>query len=492
VVGIELRRLWVRNFKSLRDFSLDVSTRLNVVIGTNGSGKTALVEVFELWRDLIDYARGRVVNPFLKWWGYDRVVWRHDETLPIVLGLELFSTDPKLPRRVSYEVHITGSGGQFRILGEILETERDGISLRHDTFKGTLRIEMDTKLFGESRTEKGAKSRLDLFLINIRYGLTHRVYRDLIRDLRSLELKPGIAMFEIPFKHSLILDACRASDDVRRRAMATPLAFELMEAVKDSMTEIIRQMKEVIVKPVISTEGKGSDKLLIYALMWPALNLSASLLVDAWFMFCKFVNGFLVIKEVDHRAVRSPQRLERHERLAPDASNFVPFLFSVTGGRVSPALEEAVRYAMPDAGDCRLSFDVTTDGRVYLRLSTADGVSLSSAAMPSGVLKTLIVETALQAKPTVVVIDEFENSLHPELQQFLMDELRNSGTYVFLTTHSTVPLDYVKSPSEVVVLRLEGGETKAYRLREEAREKLKRYGLTLSELVLSGLLEPTG
>jgi predicted ATPase len=492
VVGIELRRLWVRNFKSLRDFSLDVSTRLNVVIGTNGSGKTALVEVFELWRDLVDYSRGRVVNPFLKWWGYDRVVWRHDETLPIVLGLELFSTDPKLPRRVSYEVHITGSGGQFRILGEILETERNGISLRHDTFKGTLRIEMDTKLFGKSRTEKGAKSRLDLFLINIRYGLMRRDNRDLIRDLQSLELKPGVAVFEIPFKYSLILDACRTSDDVWRRALATRLAFELMETVENSMTEILRQMKEVVVKPVISTEGKGSDKLLIYALMWLALNLSASLLVDAWFMFCKFVNGFLVIKEVDHRAVRSPQRLERHERLAPDASNFVPFLFSVTGGRVPPALEEAVRYSMPDAGDSRLSFDVTTDGRVYLRLSTADGVSLSSAAMPSGVLKTLIVETALQAKPTVVVIDEFENSLHPELQQFLMDELRNSGTYVFLTTHSTVPLDYVKSPSEVVVLRLEGGETKAYRLREEAREKLKRYGLTLSELVLSGLLEPTG
>jgi len=60
VVGLELRRLWVRNFKSLRDFSLDVSTRFNVVIGTNGSGKTALVEVFELWRDLVDYARGRL------------------------------------------------------------------------------------------------------------------------------------------------------------------------------------------------------------------------------------------------------------------------------------------------------------------------------------------------------------------------------------------------------------------------------------------------
>jgi predicted ATPase len=492
VVGIELRRLWVRNFKSLRDFSLDVPTRLNVVIGTNGSGKTALVEVFELWRDLVDYARGRVVNPFLKWWGYDRVVWRHDETLPIVLGLELFSADPKLPRRVSYEVNITGSGGQFRILGEILETERNGISLRHDTFKGILRIEMDTKLFGEFRTEKGHESLLDRLPTYMRYGLMGRAVRDLLRILPSLELKPGVAVFEIPFKYSLILDACRTSDDMQRGALATRLEFELMEAMKDVKTEILKQIKEVVVKPVISTEGKGSDNLLMRALMSLVLNLSASLLADAWFMFCKFVNGFLVIKEVNHRAVRSPQRLERHERLAPDASNFVPFLFSVTGGRVPPALEEAVKYAMPDAGDCRLSFDVTTDGRVYLRLSTADGVSLSSAAMPSGVLKTLIVETALQAQPTVVVIDEFENSLHPELQQFLMDELRNSGAYVFLTTHSTVPLDYVKSPSEVVVLRLEGGETKAYRLREEAREKLKRYGLTLSELVLSGLLEPTG
>lgn len=492
MVGIELRRLWVRNFKSLRDFSLDVSTRLNVVIGINGSGKTALVEVLELWRDLVDYARGRVVNPFLKWWGYDRVVWRHDETLPIVLGLELFSTDPQLPRRVSYEVHITGSGGQFRILGEVLETERNGISLRHDTFKGILRIEMDTKLFGEFRTEKGAERLSDRFPVYIRHGLMGVAVRDVIRNLRSLELKPGVAVFEIPFKYSLILDACRTGDYVWRGASATRLAFELMEAVRDAKTEILKQIKEVVVKLAISMEGKGGDYLLIRALMSLVLNLSASLLVDAWSMVCKFVNGFLVIKEVDHRAVRSPQRLERHERLAPDASNFVPFLFSVTGGRLPPALEEAVRYAVPDAGDCRLSFDVTTDGRVYLILSTADGVSLSSAAMPSGVLKTLIVETALQAKPTVVVIDEFENSLHPDLQQFLMDELRNSGTYVFLTTHSTVPLDYVKSPSEVVVLRLEGGETKTYRIREEAREKLKRYGLTLSELVLSGLLEPTG
>jgi hypothetical protein len=201
-----------------------------------------------------------------------------------VLGLELFSADPKLPRRVSYEVHITGSGGQFRILGEVLETERNGISLRHDTLNGKLRIEMDTKLFGEFRTEKGPESLLDRLPTYMRYGLMGTAVRDFLRILPSFVLKPGVAVFEAPFKYSLILDACRTGDDVRRGASATRLAFELMEAVRDAKTEILKQIKEVVVKPAISMEGKGSDYLLMCALMSLVLNLSASLLVDMWSM----------------------------------------------------------------------------------------------------------------------------------------------------------------------------------------------------------------
>jgi hypothetical protein len=44
--------------------------------------------------------------------------------------------------------------------------------------------------------------------------------------------------------------------------------------------------------------------------------------------------------------------------------------------------------------------------------------------------------------------------------------------------------------NEVVVLKLEGGETKAYRLGKEAEEALKKHKMTLSELFDSGLLEP--
>jgi AAA15 family ATPase/GTPase len=40
----ELERIWIRNFKSLKDFELSMPTKLLIVVGMNGSGKTALVE----------------------------------------------------------------------------------------------------------------------------------------------------------------------------------------------------------------------------------------------------------------------------------------------------------------------------------------------------------------------------------------------------------------------------------------------------------------
>jgi len=50
----ELERLWVRNFKSLKDLTLDMPAKLTVVVGVNESGKTALVEVFELLTYVLD------------------------------------------------------------------------------------------------------------------------------------------------------------------------------------------------------------------------------------------------------------------------------------------------------------------------------------------------------------------------------------------------------------------------------------------------------
>jgi predicted ATPase len=205
-------------------------------------------------------------------------------------------------------------------------------------------------------------------------------------------------------------------------------------------------------------------------------------------VFCNFLlKDVVVIADIDWKAVRGPQPkpFVRQIRLLPDASNFVPYLYAVTGGKIPDSLVEAVRYVMPDITGMWFEED---DGRLLLKFATEGGLVLDQTNAPSGVLKTLIVESALRADPMLVVVDEFENSLHPETQQFLMDEFRSHGVYAVLMTHSTVPLDYVKSPNEVVLLGLEGRETKARRLGRDVEERLKKSGLTLSELIWSGLL----
>ncbi len=116
-------------------------------MGPNGSGKTAIPEAFILLRDTLDYIRGRVVNPFQRWWGYRNVAWRHDEKLPVEIGVELdcsacsveelaeylealgvdvygswleIVTKSIRSRGLRYSLVVSGAGGGFHVLREKL------------------------------------------------------------------------------------------------------------------------------------------------------------------------------------------------------------------------------------------------------------------------------------------------------------------------------------------------------------------------------------
>ncbi|MFP3316399.1 MAG: AAA family ATPase [Caldivirga sp.] len=463
---VELRKFWVRNFKSLRDVTLEFPTRPTIIVGTNGSGKTALVEAFELLTSTIEWAMGRTTNPFLKWWGYDKVVWRHDENTPIILGLELeykdkeeclkeFCKKPlfepcKAPTRISYEIYITGKEGRFQILKENFRAQGNGLDVSIDTDKGELTVTMSKETF--EKIFKDVAPTLTLKSDSLRLSIKLKA---------AQEIKP------------LITDG----------ASYFILFNALFHVFKENLDDFVKIIHE-------QTTGKKVIKRSIYFLLEYFADYTAQHLSETINMVRNFINNITVIKDIDWKTIRNPQTLTRQDRLMPDASNFVPFLYTITEGNVPESLVVALKYAFIGVQDLRLSFGVTEDGRVFLKL-IADDVTLTPASIPSGVLKTLIIESLLHSGASLIVIDEFENSLHPELQQFLMDEFRSHNAFVILTTHSTVPLDYAKSVSEVVVLRLEGGETRVYRLKKEVEEELKRSRMTLSELFESGLLEPT-
>jgi predicted ATPase len=350
--------------------------------------------------------------------------------------------------KIFYEIYITGKGGRFQILKENLRAQGNGLDVSIDTDKEELTATISKEAFEEIFPSKTRK-------------LT----------LKSDSLRLSVKLRAIQEVMPLI------TKGVRR-----PMFFSIS---RNNMAHLVTTVQEKITGEEINELNISylAKDIIEYIIDYIELYL-----LEAINVVHNFINSITVVKDIDWKAIRSPQTLTKQGRLLPDASNFVPFLYTIAEGNVSESLMEALRYALVGAHDLRLGFSVTEDGRVFLKL-VADGVTLTPASIPSGVLKTLIIESLLNRAGTIV-IDEFENSLHPELQQFLMDEFRSRNAFVILTTHSTVPLDYAKSVNEVVVLKLEGGETKAYRLGKEAEEALKKHKMTLSELFDSGLLQP--
>jgi len=563
-----LEELWIKNFKSLKNFRMSMPSKLTIVVGANGSGKTALVEVFELLTYILEWARGLNPNPFLKWWGYSNVVSGHDEDLPITIGFKLKLDDIEgrickiksnivrdvvehswsmlKPMDIAYEVEVSGKGGRFRVLRESLSIISGNEVLEVDTARNSMTIVLDVageltytiELINILKDVYGKKEELKELLL--------RLLRGRIVKARSLEeLRRGVkevaTSIEVVRKFAPMLPTITEVFTLASTKLEFTCKMETTYSIFNKFIDIVKDVGGGTVDPqdrmlneleisilggrcleqleklisrrlVVNTSSPAYQQLvsenipvdtllnlvkdlIAKSMAGGVLSRVSHLLFMASAVVYGFIEGIAVVKSIDWRAVTSPQVLERSERLRPDASNFLQFLFTITGGSVGEDLREALRYSLPGYRDFNVVFEPTADGRVFMRL-VVDGLRLAPISIPYGVLKTLIIESLLKWEPSLLVVDEFENSLHPELQQFLLDEFRSSfrssGVNVIITTHSTIPLDYARSPDEVLVLKLENGETKAYRLGREVLGRLREKRLTLSELILSGLLRLEG
>ena len=198
----------------------------------------------------------------------------------------------------------------------------------------------------------------------------------------------------------------------------------------------------------------------------------------------EFFSRILILKlNIDE--IKRPSPLKKEEWLTVDGGNLNSVLYNIylKENRIPERIATILSYLFPNTN---IGFSVTEDQRVYLKIHE-DSLELPPVCIADGLYKLLAILSALELEPSLLIIDEIENSLHPKTLEMLLDELKSSDTTVIVTTHSPVVVDMIE-PEDLAIVEKIAGETKFRRIEnpEEIKKKLREAGITFSEGWLYG------
>ncbi|MGQ4915603.1 MAG: AAA family ATPase [Candidatus Asgardarchaeia archaeon] len=508
-IKVDVKKFWVRNFKSLKDFELDLE-KVNVLVGKNGSGKTNVIEALKLFKMIIDYFKGIEVNPFLEWWGYNNVVWKGNEHLQIIIGFDyvvefVSYNEKKWKTNARYEIVLTGIGGDFKILKEkitvpstieLINTPQSmeiilGENAKTDiTFNSSEYFIADKidSLYEPFRNRKN-KAVFEKELID---ELNH-LFKEVVNQIvNGLKLKSSNSIFFLKeiantykfFPYEEEIDWY--IDFVYGEVIYATLVNKIRSLLEDS--RFYTNFK--ILYEIFEYAKSHKNSILIQKLINITLHAVTKLLMKSVYSVVgaiigahNIANKLIILKKLDYKSIRDPIKLRREDILAEDGSNLTAVLYSMGKGRIPERIDLAVKYAFGE--NCIIHIEPTSDGRAYIKFFER-GFELNPPAIPDGLYKLIALEIALEYNAPIIAIDDFENSLYADVIRYILDELRNSSSKAILTTHSPAVMDFA-DPSEIVILKKdENGETKAYRFKkpQKIQELLKKEGITPSEYII--------
>jgi predicted ATP-dependent endonuclease of OLD family len=113
-------------------------------------------------------------------------------------------------------------------------------------------------------------------------------------------------------------------------------------------------------------------------------------------------------------------------------------------------------------------------------------IELSPRNTADGIVKVLAIATAVELNPSILLIDEIENSLHVEAIQKILDFLNNLEIPVLVATHSPAVIDLVDLDRVIIVFRGLDGATNVEYIEnvEGVRRRLIELGVSYSEHIL--------
>lgn len=441
-------RVRIRNFKSLRDFEIELKPGLNLIVGRSGSGKTNLIEAFRLLREVLK--RRPVDNPFSHWWRYRNVVYSGNEGLPIVISLTIVD---ELPVPVSYSISMTGAEGSLRIIEESLSIKglarivRKGREIKlivnlRDISRNISHIEsVMLEYLGKSATREAKKERI-------------------VRNRLVLNGLPDeLAFITIPI-------SSRISSKI---SMLNELIGTSLSWIVGRYLSIVRYGGARIVENIHSYWRLGIDEETILSIVEYILPLTSGLIPRVKV----FITDIKILRPVNMNNLRNSAELVGDADLEDDMTNLAAVLMVLQsrGGKSIERIGELVRHVFGE--NFSVFADLTEDGKTVIRAREGE-IELNLPSLPDGLLKLLLIELALGTARSILLIDELESIFHLDALRELLEDIRSSKVISAVTAHpsSVANLVNLVNPGEIIVLKRSEKGTIAERIKKlgELRE----------------------
>jgi len=446
---LSIKRITIRNFKNLKDVTF-YPKKFNVIVGPNGSGKTSFIEFFKLLKKI--YVE-KNPYPFLEYGGYRNVVYNHRVELPLEFEIEITEKIRNIVTKVFYPYVFFS----LRMKKENLEissiysskiwSEAEKLRIINESIKISIPdLKMNISI---DKSEKYLKIDINGECLEFRE----------IRSSQSLIPEESLI-------YSLFLD------------LRSHKNYEEAKKLHDLLNRSFANIFEIEAKGEKISDEKMGDVLLF---------VFERFIKDILFTFFRIIKESIVLFPIDSSEIKKRKEIIlKEEPLSYRGENVFDVLFLEQVRRGD--LPSKVQYFLQTFFNSRGYFK---EGNFYL-YELEKELEVSKEHLPDGLIKSLVILTAMEKEPPLLFVDEVENSLHPELLEFLISTLkRESKGYVFVATHSPLVLNLVES-EEIWIFKptIEGVEVRnlqEYKNKEELQKELDELGLTLGEKVFYGL-----
>jgi predicted ATPase len=467
-MGVEITKITIKNFKNLKNVTIR-PRKFNVLVGPNGSGKTNFLEFFKLLRKI--YVE-RNPYPFLEWDGYENVVWNHQRYLPIEFEIETVERMTLLDFLRDYWINSVKLEKNMKITvirkisSSIVATASENVKI----LKEVAEVKIPELGFYFTVVKEG--NMCNVILNKEKYKATFEAESMFFEISKIIEEAERFGIEDIIFEveDSIIADIFRN--------IPTEKLEEIEMKIHSNILKFL--INDVI---IFFDDGTRSNLTISYIILRMA---PATIVIPFLLLYRSLILFTPNLQEIKYK----PKIFPIEEPLKERGENALDILAQLQfkNGK----LPDRIEYFVENYFNGKLYFKGIAPGRLNLYYSNGK-TEISKEHLPDGLMKALVVLTAMEQKPSILLIDEIENSLHPELLEFLIAVLREEGNCVFVTTHSPVVLDLVE-PEEIFVFkpdeRGEGVEVKNvtdYKSKEELEKELEELGLKLSEKVFYGI-----